>query len=81
LLVAVGQEMLFSGGNTDAFQQKMEVFGEKIEHEMESRANNLGQRANALCTLVHSIDNLEEQLKVNIKAMPTVDVLYTKLNQ
>ena len=81
LLVAVGQEMLFSGGNTDAFQQKMEVFGEKIEHEMESRANNLGQRANALCTLVRSIDNLEEQLKVNIKAMPTVDVLYIELNQ
>jgi hypothetical protein len=80
LLVAVGQEMLFSRGDSDAFQQKMEDFGEKIEHEMELRANNLGQRANALCKLVHSIDNLEEELKLNIQALPKVNVLYTKLN-
>jgi hypothetical protein len=58
----------------------MEGFGEKIEHEMELRANNLGQRANALCKLVHSIDNLEEELKLNIQALPKVNVLYTKLN-
>jgi hypothetical protein len=47
---------------------------------MELRANNLGQRANALCKLVHSIDNLEEELKLNIQALPKVNVLYTKLN-
>jgi len=37
LMIAVGQEMLFSGGNMDAFESRMENFGQQIEHEMEAR--------------------------------------------
>ena len=35
LMIAIGQEMLFSGGNMDTFETRMESFGQRIEHEME----------------------------------------------
>lgn len=66
LMIAVGQEMLFSGGNMDAFETRMENFGQQIEHEMEARGEGLEKRGEALCQSVISIDEMEEQLKSEI---------------
>lgn len=63
LMIAVGQEMLFSGGNMDAFETRMENFGQQIEHEMEARGEGLEKRGEALCKSVVMIDEMEEQLK------------------
>jgi hypothetical protein len=66
IMIAVGQEMLFSGGNMDAFETRMENFGQQIEHEMESRGVGLEKRAESLCRSVILIDEMEEQLKDEI---------------
>ena len=66
LMIAVGQELLFSGGDMDAFESKMENFGALIEHEMETRAEGLEKRADALCQSIIAIDAMEEQLKASI---------------
>lgn len=75
LLVAVGQEMLFSGGDMAAFEQRMESFGQRIEHQMESKGEAIEKRADDLCKYVLAIDELEEQLKQQVSAWPSTDVI------
>jgi len=75
LLVALGQEMMFSGGDTDAFETRMESFGENIEHEMESRAEKIEQKAKLLCLDVVKIDQIEEQLKASIEPLENINVI------
>lgn len=75
LLIAVGQEMLFSGGDMDAFETRMENFGEQIEHEMESRAESLEQSAEKLCKSLESIDELENQMVESIDELSDFDLL------
>ncbi|NQZ81798.1 MAG: YggN family protein [Colwellia sp.] len=75
LLIAVGQEMLFAGGNMDAFETRMENFGQKIEHEMEARGEQIEMSAEALCHSAIAIDGLEEQLKSNIVELASFDIL------
>lgn len=75
LLVAVGQQMMFSGGNMDAFETRMENFGQKIEHEMESRAEVFEKRGNALCTTIVAIDQLETQLQHKIDVLADVNII------
>lgn len=80
LLIAVGQELLFSGGDMDAFETRMEDFGEQIEHEMESRGEELGKRGEALCHSVYQIDQLEESLKEEIEQLSGFNILSTSKN-
>lgn len=75
LLVALGQEMMFSGGDTDAFETRMENFGENIEHEMESRAEKIELKANELCLGMVKIDEIEEQLKASIVSLENINVI------
>lgn len=75
LMIAVGQEMLFAGGNMNAFETRMENFGQKIEHEMETRGKQLEIRADALCHSAIAIDALEAQLQLNITELASFDVL------
>lgn len=75
LLIAVGQEMLFSGGDIDSFETKMENFGQQIEHEMESRGKELEHKGEALCQSILAIDKLEEQLTNEIDALSGYNVI------
>jgi len=77
LLIAVGQEMLFSGGDMDALETRMENFGERIENEMEARGEDLGKRGEALCHSVLKIDALEEQLKDEIEQLSSFNIIST----
>ncbi len=79
LLVALGQQMLFSGGDTDDFETRMESFGEDMEHEMEKRAEKIEHKAEKLCKSAIEIDQLEEQLKANIKSLVNINVISAKL--
>jgi len=80
LLVAVGQEMLFSGGDTDAFEARMENFGENIEHQMEARAEKIEEKADALCESALAIDMLEEKMKLSIDELSAINVISTNSN-
>jgi len=78
LLVALGQEMMFSGGDTDAFETRMESFGENIEHEMESRAEKIELKAERLCLQVLEIDKIEDQLQASIESLENINVITVK---
>lgn len=78
LLVALGQEMMFSGGDTDAFETRMERFGENIEHEMELRAEKIEQKADSLCLAAVEIDLIEEELKASIEPLANINVITAK---
>lgn len=78
LLVALGQEMMFSGGDTDAFETRMESFGENIEHEMELRTKQIERKADSLCLAAVEIDELEEALKASIEPLADINVITAK---
>lgn len=78
LLIAVGQELLMSGGDMDAFETRMENFGEQIEHQMESRAELLEHRADAMCDSIEAIDDMEMQLQYQISELADIDVIEVK---
>jgi len=81
LLVALGQEMMFSGGDNDAFETRMESFGENIEHEMELRVGRIEREAERLCLAVIEIDQLEEKLKSSISPLADINVITAKLTR
>jgi hypothetical protein len=80
LLIAVGQQMLFSGGDMDTFETRMEDFGEKIEQEMESRGEEIEKRGEALCQSVVAIDALEDQLTHEIDELADFNLLTTDIS-
>lgn len=75
LMIAFGQELLSSGGDMDAFETKMERFGEQITHEVEARAAVIEKRADSLCESLINIDDLEERIKIEIPELSEFDVL------
>lgn len=81
LLMAMGQEMLFSDGESNALETRMEDFGESIADEMEFRANEIERKAEALCEEIADIDKLEEQLKASISPLANINVISVTLNE
>ncbi|MDG1751588.1 MAG: DUF2884 family protein [Thalassotalea sp.] len=75
LLIAVGQEMLFAGGDMDAFETRMESFGERIERDIEVRAEKLEKRGESLCHAVYKIDGIETQLSQSISELSGFNVI------
>jgi hypothetical protein len=78
LLIALGQEIMFSSDDTDAFETRMESFGENIEQEMELRAKEIERNADKLCLAAVEIDQLEEELKSSISALADINVITAK---
>lgn len=81
LLIAVGQEMLFAGGDMDAFEARMENFGEQIERDIEHRADKLEKRGEALCHTVYKIDGIETQLSQSIKVLSGFNVISADIDK
>lgn len=75
IMIALGQELLFSSEGVDSFETKMEVFGQKIETEMEARGIEIEKRAASLCSAVVKIDQLEEKLKGEIEQLEGINIL------
>ncbi|MBN7825934.1 DUF2884 family protein [Bowmanella dokdonensis] len=75
ILIAVGKEMLFSGGDMQAFEARMENFGEQIEHEMEAKAAVLERKAEHLCYDLTKIDQLETRINQSIPELEELDMV------
>lgn len=75
VMIALGQELLFSGGNMESFETRMEDFGQQIELQMEERAMALEEKGDQLCRSIVAIDELEEQMKNEIPEIAHTDVL------
>jgi len=68
-------ELLFSGGNMDAFETKMESFAEQMGYEMEVRSQDIEKRAYALCEALINIDLIEENMRNDIPELSKFNVL------
>ncbi|MEN0035800.1 MAG: DUF2884 family protein [Cellvibrio sp.] len=75
LMLAVGKEFLSSGGNMDAFERRMERFGEEMELQMNARAVQMEARGEKLCNAMVEIDSIEEQLKRSITELESFNVI------
>jgi hypothetical protein len=78
ILVAVGSELLGSGGDMDAFEQRMENMGTQIEEKVALHASALEERANALCDNFADIAKQEVQLVMQIPQLQGYELFTIK---
>ena len=78
LLIAIGQELLFSDGEVNTIETRMEAFGDKIEHEMKERGERLEKRSEILCQSAIAINQMEEQLKTSIDELSDFNFITVK---
>lgn len=78
VMVALGTEMMFGDGDMDAFEQKMERFGERIEHQVEAQADALEDKADELCTVLAKADYAEKQMQKHINGLDGLNLLEMK---
>jgi hypothetical protein len=74
LMVAIGTQLIFSGGETHEFEQKMERFGEQMEQKVGYQAIALEEKANVLCSTLAAVDFAETQLQ-KIEQLASLDVI------
>ncbi|MDF2177776.1 DUF2884 family protein [Aliiglaciecola sp. CAU 1673] len=75
LMIAIGTEMLFSGGDMQAFERRMEDFGDQLEQEMEIKADIIEAKATALCSDMLELDRLENEIRRDIPELASMDML------
>ncbi|MEP7704836.1 DUF2884 family protein [Paraglaciecola sp. 25GB23A] len=75
LLISIGSEILFSGGDMDAFERKMERFGQDIEQRVDFQSSELEARADALCMSLVSVDQIEAKLQSSIDELAELNVV------
>ncbi|WP_457934269.1 YggN family protein [Pseudoalteromonas sp. SCSIO 43210] len=80
ILVALGSELLGSGGDMDAFEQRMENMGAQIEEKVELHASALEERANSLCGNFADIAKQEEQLVMQVPELEGYQLFSFKQN-
>lgn len=81
IMMAVGQKMLSSDGESDNFEDRMESFSENIENEMKMSADRIEQKANKLCSAVLEIELLEEKLKASIAPLADINVISARFDK
>ncbi len=75
ILISVGKEMVWEGGDIDAFANKMERFGENIEDKVERQAEGLEDKANELCHVLKKADAAENDMQASITGLESLNVL------
>ena len=74
LMIALGTEMLMSGGDMDAFETRMENFASDLEVKMEARGAELEEKADALCMQLVQVDHAENKLSNSIDELSDLNV-------
>jgi hypothetical protein len=75
LMVAVGKEVLLSGGDMEAFEQRMNKFGDQMALQMSARAEGMEARGENLCDALVDINAVEEQLKREVPALESFNLI------
>ena len=78
ILVALGSELMGSGGDMQAFEERMENMGAQIEEKVELHAKKLEQRANTLCGDFIEIAQQETQLAAQVPALKGYELFTIK---
>lgn len=80
ILVALGSELLGSGGDMDEFEQRMENMGAQIEARVETQAAQLEERADALCGSFADIAHKEQELVALVPQLKEYQLFTFKQN-
>ncbi|GAC34836.1 YggN family protein [Paraglaciecola polaris] len=78
IMVTIGSELIFNGGDLDEFEQRMENFAVNIERQVENQSEALEARAEVLCASLANIDRLEEKLQNEVPQLADMDILQVK---
>lgn len=78
IMIAVGKEILASGGNMQAFEDRMNKFGEQMELQMNAKAAGLEGQGRKLCGTMQLVDAYEEELKLAVPAVQTFNLFRVK---
>lgn len=78
IMITIGSELMFNGGDVDAFEQRMESFANNIENKFDKDGEALEARAEVLCASLANIDRLEEKLQNEVPQLADMDVLQVK---
>lgn len=81
LMINLGSELLFGGGNLDSFESKMENMASDLEYRMESRAEQIEQRAEALCIVLEEANHYEDQLNQSVQGLQQMDLLSQRVTR
>ncbi|CAB9495377.1 DUF2884 family protein [Alteromonas macleodii] len=75
ILIAVGTQMLWEGGDMSEFEQKMERWGEDLEYRLESQAALLEEKGEALCKVLKKADYAEGKMQASISGLDDLNLL------
>jgi len=75
ILIAIGTQMLWEGGDMSEFEQKMERWGEDLEYRLESQAASLEEKGEALCEVLKKADYAEGKMQASIKGLNRLNLL------
>ena len=75
ILIAVGTQMLWEGGDMAEFEQKMERWGEDLEYRLESQAAALEEKGDALCKVLKKADYAEGKMQASISGLDDLNLL------
>lgn len=78
VLVTLGSALIGSGGDMQAFEERMENMGAKIAEKIEPHAKKLEQRANTLCGNFAKIAQQETQLTAQVPALKGYELFTIK---
>lgn len=78
VMIAIGQELLFSDEGSDSFETKIERFGKKIEREIKMSEKEIENNVVKLCRVVTKIDTLEAKLQRDISELNDINMLTIK---
>ena len=75
ILIAIGTQLLWEGGDMSEFEQKMERWGEDLEYRLESQAASLEEKGEALCEVLKKADYAEGKMQASIKGLNRLNLL------
>ena len=79
LMIAMGKEILLSGGDMQAFEARMNKFGEQMEVQMNAKAAGMEARGAKLCSAMRAVEVREEQLKQAVPAIQPFNIIRVNL--
>ncbi|MCF2947311.1 YggN family protein [Paraglaciecola aquimarina] len=75
VMIALGTQILFSNGDMNSFEKKMDRFGKQLEQKMELQAKIIEHKADDLCHALKRVDVTEAKLQTSIQQLNQLDIL------
>lgn len=75
ILIALGTQMMWEGGDMDAFEAKMERFGDSIEERVERQALKLEEKADNLCAVLAQAEEAETRMQQSIPGLDGLNLM------